>query len=370
MMTILHVAPQLRAGGTMQMAADLACALQQRGDCHNIVVSPANELVSKLIATGAEHRLCRRFNLLNTVAELHRLRGLIRSIKPAIIQVYGADAAAAATLACRGLKEHRPIVIGVLTAYPRHGSSYIFRKCCDAFITISKHLRQTAINGVFKQHRKELMLIPYGVNERQCFPAFSLTADKLEQWRAAHPVAANHLTLCLPGAISPLHGLEDLAPILSTLLHQGIPTHAFIAGDTRKADPLYTEQLKAKFAAANLTEHISWIGARPDLREVLCACDITLSLTRKPATYDRPVLEALSLGRPVVGYDHGVVGELLETFLPEGRVAPGDYAAVADTLIQWHTYRPTPISEIPYPYRISDTAESCYKLYESLIGMP
>lgn len=296
-----------------------------------------------------------------------RLRGLVRSLKPQIIQVYGAVAAVYAALACRGLKEQRPAIVGVLSAYPRRGSSYLFRKSCDAFITISKHLRQMLLSGAYKQHRKELLLIPYGVNEKQCFPDFSLTADKLEQWRTAQPESAHHLTLCLPGAISPLHGLEDLVPILNTLLHQGIPTHAYIAGDARKADPLYTEQLKSKFAAANLTEHISWIGARPDLREVLCACDITLSLTRKPATYDRPVLEALALGRPVVGYDHGVVGELLETFLPEGRVAPGDYAAVADTIIQWHTYRPGGISEIPYPYRISDTAESCYRLYENLI---
>ena len=367
MLKILHVAPHLRAGGTMQMAADLACALRQRGDSHNIVLSPANELVSKLLTAGVEHRLCRIPNLLNGLAELHRLRGLVRSLRPHIIQVYGTVAAIFASAACSGLKEEKPRIVGVLTAYPRTGCS-LFRKSCDAVVTISKHLRQESLKSCFKHHRKDLQLIPYGVNEKQCFPAFPFTADKKEQWRTSQPEARNRLTLCIPGAISSLHGLEDLIPILSTLLHQGIPTHAFIAGDSRKADPLYTEQLKNKFAAANLTDHISWIGARPDLREVLCACDITLSLTRRPATYDRPVLEALALGRPVLGYDHGVVGELLEAFLPEGRVAPGDAAAMADTIIQWHTYRPSTLTELPAPYRISDTAESFMQLYRSLLG--
>lgn len=370
MLTILHVSPGLHPGGTAQMAADLACALQQRGDSRNIVLSPANELVSRLRASGVEHRLCRQMGILNAPAEIHRLRHLILQLQPDIIQIYSAGAALLTDLACRRLSITKPICVGMLTAYPRRGIRGYFWNTCRSFITISKHLRQVLVDGPIKMRRRDLQLIPYGVNDKQCNPDFRLSADKLEQWRAAHPESDSKLTLCLPAPITPLHGIEDLVTILSTLLHQGIPAHAYIVGDSRVADPVYAEQLKARFAAANLTEHISWLGARPDLREVLCACDITLTLTRQPATYNRPVLEALSLGRPVVGYDHGVVGELLESFLPQGRVAPGDAATVADNIIQWYTYRPDTVTEIPYPYRISDTAESCAKLYQKLIEKP
>ncbi|MBQ4594408.1 MAG: glycosyltransferase [Akkermansia sp.] len=367
MITVLHVSPDLRTGGTAQMAADLACALQQRGDCHNIVVSPANELVSKLRATGAEHRLCFKPNLLNMPAEVLRLRSIISATHPQIIQTYSAESTLLVTLACRKLKVEKPICIEVITAYPRRGISRFFHSGSNAFITISKHLRQILTDGILKKRRRDILMLPYGVNEKQCHPSFRLSADKSEQWRTAQPEAAGKLTLCLPAPISPLHGIEDLAPILTTLLHQGIPVHAYIAGDSRKADSIYTEQLKTKFAQAGLSEHISWMGARPDLREVMCACDIILTLTKAPATYNRPVMEALALGRPVVGYDHGVIGELLETFLPEGRIAPGDTAAVADTIAQWHTYRPSTITEIPYPYRISDTADSCMQLYATML---
>lgn len=367
MITILHVSPGMQPGGTAQMAADLACALQQRGDNRNIVLSPANELVSSLRAAGVEHRLCRRTHLLNAPAELHRLRQLILQLEPDIIQVYSPASALLANLACRHLKGKKPACVGVITAYPRRGITRHFWKACHSFITVSKQLRQVLTEGLLKKRRRDVLLIPYGVCENRCFPTFALTAAKAEQWRTAQPESATSLTLCIPAPITPLHGLEDLVPILTTLLHQGIPVHAYIVGDSRKADPVYAEQLKERFATANLSDNISWLGARPDLREILCACDITLTLTRKPATYNRPVLEALSLGRPVVGYDHGVVGELLETFLPQGRVAPGDAAGVADTIIQWHTYRPDTITELPYPYRITDTAESCAKLYQNLI---
>ena len=49
-----------------------------------------------------------------------------------------------------------------------------------------------------------------------------------------------------------------------------------------------------------------------------------LSLSAKPESFGRTVLEALSLGRPVVGYAHGGVGEILDRRYPAGRVPPGD----------------------------------------------
>jgi glycosyltransferase involved in cell wall biosynthesis len=41
-------------------------------------------------------------------------------------------------------------------------------------------------------------------------------------------------------------------------------------------------------------------------------------------------LEALALGRPVVGYDHGGVAEQLRAVFPAGCVATGDEAALLD----------------------------------------
>jgi glycosyltransferase involved in cell wall biosynthesis len=45
------------------------------------------------------------------------------------------------------------------------------------------------------------------------------------------------------------------------------------------------------------------------------------------------VVEALALGTPVVGYDHGGVGELLDALYPAGRVPAGDEAALASIVL-------------------------------------
>lgn len=346
----------------MALAVDLACSLQSKG-CENIVVSPPNELVNRLNVATVRHISCRRPNVFNFWKEIRRMRNIIRNHKPDYVQVYSAEAAWITGMACRRISRARkPSIVGALTGYMRKGLGLKGWRYCDVFTSVSKHLRSEVSTENFPI-KCNPWVIPYGVDETLCFPAYSPTAAWLEQWQRSRPEAADKLTLCVPGAITPLHGLEDIVPILTGLLRSGIAAHVYIAGDTRRANSIYLESLRKLYADAQLSEHITWLGLRADLRDVLCACDITLSLTREPATWDRAVLEALALGRPVVGYDHGVIGELLETFLPEGCVAPGDSAAIIDTLTQWHTYSPTPLPEIPFPYRISDTADTYLKLY-------
>ena len=364
-MIILHYSTHLKSGGPAAQAADLAAALQAEG-CENIVLSPPCELVSRLHLAGAKHISCRRPNIINFINEIRRLRNIIRSKRPQFVQVYTAEAAWIAGMACKRVpRRERPTIVGVLSSYPRLGLSLKGWQQCDVFTAISKHLRT-----ILKEDSSSLKctpwVIPYGADERLCYPGYTPTAGWLEQWQRNHPEAANKLTICVPGAISSLHGLDDLVPILTGLLRTGISAHVYLVGDSRRGNTAYVEELKRKFAQAYLSEHISWLGVRSDLRDILSICDVTLSLTKEPATWDRPVLEALSLGRPVVGYDHGIIGELLEAFLPEGRVAPNDTAAVIDTLTQWHTYRPSSLQEIPYPYKQSDMAKVYLKLYNEL----
>ncbi|MCS5569592.1 MAG: glycosyltransferase family 4 protein, partial [Pseudomonadales bacterium] len=71
-----------------------------------------------------------------------------------------------------------------------------------------------------------------------------------------------------------------------------------------------------------LSKHIVFLGHRSDLRDIMSVADIVLSLSTRPESFGRTVLEALSLGTPVVGYRHGGVGEILNEVCPEGAVDP------------------------------------------------
>ena len=63
--------------------------------------------------------------------------------------------------------------------------------------------------------------------------------------------------------------------------------------------------------------------------------DVVLSLAAKPESFGRTVLEPLSLGVPVIGYDHGGVGEILHTIFPQGAVKPHDLESVHQVLARF-----------------------------------
>jgi glycosyltransferase involved in cell wall biosynthesis len=295
------------------------------------------------------------------------MRRIVRKYKPQVIQVYSAEAAWIAGVACNKLRPSmRPRIVGVLTGYPVLGSQRVGWKHCHVFTAISKHLRNV-LDAPGSPLSSKPWVIPYGVNTQHCYPGYAPTATWLEQWkRETAAIREAQMTICVPGGISPLHGLEDIVPILTGLKRTGIDAHVFIAGDTRHANSEYLAALKQKFADAQLSEHITWLGARADLRDVLCACDVTLSLTLQPESFGKTTLEALSLGRPVAGYEHGGVGEQLEQFLPAGMVPTGDTTAMAELLEKWYTDRPTPLTPVPAPYRRSDMIQAHIELYQAV----
>ena len=333
-MNVLHISPRLRPGGVNKLAADLACGLQQAG-FRNTVVSPPNELVGKLTAASVLHHSSRNIAVFTYLKELRRIRHLIESTKADIILAYTTPAASLAWRACRHLpEEERPRIIGIHTTYPKHPGWAASLERCDALVAISRHLRNVLTERAGLDSERNVWVIPYGVNEELCHPEYKPSDAWIEQWMRANKEPEGTLSVCIPGAITPLHGLEELGPILTRLNNISVPVHVYIAGDTARADKSYLRKLNTLYHKCGISHQITWLGHRPDLRDVICICDVVLSLAKAPACHDRTVLEALSLGRPVAAYDHGVVGEMLDSFLPEGRVGLHDVAGIADRLEQ------------------------------------
>src|SRR5690606_14168844 len=81
--------------------------------------------------------------------------------------------------------------------------------------------------------------------------------------------------------------------------------------------------------AAGLADGLAMTEPTAGMALAYAACDLVLQLTRKQEAFGRTVIEALAVGRPVLGWDHGGVGELLQELQPGGAVAPFDDDALA-----------------------------------------
>ena len=62
--------------------------------------------------------------------------------------------------------------------------------------------------------------------------------------------------------------------------------------------------------------------------------------------------------------------EYLEAMQPMGVLPVGDVDSATDLLSQWYNAPPDPPEEVPYPYKLSDTAKKYYELYTNITQAP
>lgn len=371
MKTILHYSPSMAMGGTARMAADTAVAMQIGGLAQNIVMAPGGTATTIPAAYGIPIRRARSVTPLTFITEARRLRSAIRAQKPHAVLLYGLTAARVAWLTCSRLsEEERPKLVVILTGHVSGSFISTALGTADAVIVFSRCHRNALDTRRLRPllQGERLWVIPYGVDETLCHPHFKPSDAWREDWERRYPDFGNSTSLCLPGSISPVRGPENLPTLLTKLRGLGVNAHFYIAGDRQRADSAYLRRLHRLFEKSGAAPHISWVNPQEGLRELMSVCNITLSLSPLPATYDRCILEALSLGRPVVGFEHGHVGELLNHFLPEGCVPANDWDSMADIIAQWSIYPPDLPDTVPYPFRITDTANSLSKICDRLLS--
>lgn len=367
-MKIMHLLPSLQSGGVEQVVLELGEGLTAAGT-ENIVVSAGGAMVSALEQNGARHitlDIGRKSPA--TFLKISALRRLIVRERPDILHMHSRVPAWVGYLAVKGMSaSDRPALVTTFHGfYSVNFYSEIMTRG-QRVIAVSQCVREHILDKYPKTPPEHIRVIPNSIDPTSVFFGYHPTDAWMDTWRHHFPELEGKYTLCLPGRITRIKGHEDLVEILSLLRQQGIPAHAVIVGETKRGKEAYRRELENLFSAAGLEEAVTWTGQRTDFRDVLCACDVTLSLTHTPESFGKTTLEALALGRPVIGYAHGGVAEQLQIFLPSGQIPPGDTHATAKLLAQWYTERPSTPREIPAPYRREDMINAHLDLYEELL---
>lgn len=370
-MKILHLLPSLSSGGVEQVVLELCQGLTGKGvEC--LVVSGGGAMAAAVEAAGAMHitRPIGRKRL-RTLLQIPRMAQLIRQQRPDVLHLHSRVPAWVGYLACKLLrKEERPAIVTTFHGFHSVNAYSAVMAKGDRVIAVSQCMKEHILTHYPSTPAENITVIPNSVDTELNYPGYRPSPDWIRQWESDYPELPGKYTLCLPGRITRLKGASHLVPILTRLKEQGIPAHAVIVGETKRGKETLKRELQDAFSQAGLTQDVTWTGHRNDLRDVLCACDVTLSLTLQPESFGKTTLEALALGRPVAGYEHGGVGELLSRFLPEGKVPTGNPEAMARLLAQWHEAPPTPLSPVPPPYRRQDMLEAHLNLYQSLCRKP
>lgn len=109
-----------------------------------------------------------------------------------------------------------------------------------------------------------------------------------------------------------------------------LPEARFVlVGDAVFGERAYLDGLKEKARVLGLGEKAVFTGFREDVLEIMSSCDVLVHASLLPDPLPTVILEAMSLGLPVVAADGGGVREMVEEGVTGLLVPPGDAAAMA-----------------------------------------
>lgn len=368
-LTVIQLLPALNSGGVERGTTEIAHALVQAGH-RSIVISAGGRLVEQLEREGSSHiTLPIGEKKLSTLKYIWQLKKLFAELKPDIIHLRSRLPAWIAYLAWKKLpKDQRPHIVTTV-----HGP-YSVNKY-SAIMTVGE--RVIAVSNMIKSYittyypstnPDKITVIHRGIDPQQYTYNYQPNASWLSQWKLDFPQLTDKFIITLPARITAWKGQEDFIHIIAALKQQGIHAHGLIVGETHPRKQQFLTTLKQRITELNLDKEISFTGHRSDLQNILAVSDIVLSLAKEPEAFGRTTIEALSMGIPVIGYDHGGVAEQLDTLFPEGKVPVEDIQAVVDKVIAWQESMPTVGTDHPFTLQIM--CQKTLEIYQELVNKP
>ena len=363
--TVLQVLPALESGGVERGTLEIAGALVAAGH-RALVVSAGGSLVPALIALGAEHiTLPVGAKSLATLSLVAPLRQLLARERVDILHVRSRLPAWIAWLAWRKMNPAiRPRLVTTVHGLYRVGRYSAVMTKGERVIAVSETVRRYLLDNYPRLDPGRIRVIHRGVDPARFPHGYCPSPEWLTKWWQTYPPPAEGYTLVLAGRITRLKGHDDFLTLMAVLRDRGLTVQGLIVGTQDPRKQRYREQLCRQIDRLNLTDQIFFTGPRSDIREVYAAADLVVSLSSQPESFGRTVLEALSLGIPVLGYDHGGVGEILTALYPAGRVPLGNQQELAEKAMTLLQHPPPVPNSTAFP--LATMLEQTLELYQEL----
>ncbi|MDF1644352.1 MAG: glycosyltransferase family 4 protein [Pseudomonadales bacterium] len=334
-MKILQVLPGLDSGGVEKGTLEIASAAVAAGH-QSHVLSAGGRLVEQLQREGSHHI---QWDIgkksLQNLLEVKKIRKWLESEQFDIVHVRSRMPAWVIWLAWKKMDPAtRPRLVSTV-----HGMHSVSRysaimTCGEQVIAVSKSIRQYIFDNYPACSVDKIKLIYRGIDGQQFPMGYQPNSDWLNDWYTQYPLTRNKLIICLPGRLTRLKGHLVFLNLLAELRTHNFDIIALIVGDEDPKRIQYARQVHQKTVELGLSDRVIFTGHRADMRDIYAISTLVLSLSSKPESFGRTVLEALSIGTPVIGYNHGGVSEILGALFPEGALNLDDMDQLVEKTAQ------------------------------------
>lgn len=327
-MRVLHVVATGTRRGAELFASDLVRALDVMGVAQRVAVLRSTQGIdvayeAPVFALGANDQ---RARLDPRVAG--RLRMLIDTWRPDVVQAHGGEALKYAVLAT--VRRNVAVVyrrIGAappwMARLPRRPVYARLMRRASRVVTVADAVRSETVR-LFGVPAERVVTIPNAVD-----PARMQVASGRREMRLALGIPPSAPVSLSVGALvwekDPLTHLEVAALALRQVPRA---VHLFVG------DGPMRPQLEAAVRDRNLVDRVLLLGARDDMADVLAAADVLVFASRVEGMEGMPgsLIEAGMVGVPAVAYAVTGVPEVVEDGTTGFLVDPGDLSGLADRL--------------------------------------
>lgn len=336
-MRVVQLLPELNAGGVETGTLEMARSLVQ-AEHESIVISAGGCLVKPLEADGSRHiPLPIHKKRLGSLRQVKALRTFFEAEKPDVLHL---RSRLPAWLAWRKMSpQTRPRLVSTVHGFYSVNAYSKIMTCGEVVICVSNSVKSYILKNYPDVPKKKLAVIHHGIDATKYPCGYRPNPAWLAQWRRNFPQMEGKYLVTLPGRFTRLKGQFDFVRVIAALKSCGLSVHGLLVGKTHPRKLGYREKVRAAIQSVGLETNCTLLKHRGDLREIMDISDAVAFCATKPEAFGRVTLEALSIGRPVAGYDHGGVREQLDALFPAGKVPVGDTATMSQKLIAWQKIR-------------------------------
>lgn len=360
-MKVLQVLPDLNTGGVERGAVELGKELVKQG-FSSTVISNGGVLVEALEQSGSVHiQIPVGRKHISTLLWINQLKKNIKKLAPDIIHVRSRMPAWMVHAALLGMpKSKRPVVVSTfhgMYSKPWYSQVMTFS---DHIISISQTVTQHILD-TYQVNPKKISLIYRGCDQ-QIFSRQDPDPKWVDKWYSQYPETRDKILLVLPARITKWKGIDTMIELISRLDER---FHAVIVGPVHSKKQRYWEALQALVDAKNVTDRVTFTGARTDMAEIYRLAAVVYNLSSKPEPFGRVVCEACNVGTKVVAWASGGPKETLGVMFKQGLVEPGNIDELIDkTLLLADDDTQSPTEN---PFTTEKTTRETLQLYQRLL---